>query len=61
VRPRAVAYTNNNRSKSTMNKCECCGTRHDPMKTDCPDDEWDCEEFDYVEFAEDAGGRPLNR
>ena len=44
-----------------MNKCECCGTRHDPMKTDCPDDEWDCEEFDYVEFAEDAGGRPLNR
>ena len=44
-----------------MNKCECCGTRHDPMKTDCPDDvEWDCEEFDYVEFAEEAGGRPLN-
>ena len=47
-----------------MNKCDCCGTRHDPMKTDCPDLDLDFdefEEFDHVEFAEKAGGRPLNR
>ena len=22
-----------------MERCECCGTRHNPMKTDCPDED----------------------
>jgi len=34
-----------------MDKCECCGFRHDPIKTDCPEDI----EFDgYVDLNEQA-------
>ena len=41
--------------------CECCGTRHDPMKTDCPEEPNEPSgEVDFVELAESAGARPIN-
>ena len=41
-------------------KCECCGTNHDPLKTDCPEDAEFDGYVDLLEQATNAGGRPLN-
>lgn len=42
-------------------KCECCGTNHNPMKTDCSDEDVEFDGYvDLLESAIDAGGRPLN-
>ena len=45
-----------------MDKCECCGTSHDPLKTDCKEESYDIEPeaFDHVDAAIEAGGHPLN-
>ena len=42
-----------------MDKCECCGTRHDPMESDCPDvDEIEFDGyFNHHEASERMQGR----